>query len=81
MRGVSGPFNKRYFRHAEERYDNVDAVLNAKRLEVQGVKAADGGDLDEAMSFFNQAVAVAPSHPAGYNNRAQVLRLKGDDDG
>ncbi|KAK7501789.1 hypothetical protein BaRGS_00006875 [Batillaria attramentaria] len=66
--------------------DNEDAstdetVIKAKALEVEGVKAAEAGDLDMALDCFSRAVAVAPHWPSAYNNRAQALRLKGDTKG
>ena len=53
-------------------------MTEAKRLEVEGVTAAEAGDMDIALDRFSQAIRVAPHWPSAYNNRAQALRLKGD---
>lgn len=50
----------------------------SKQLEVQGVQAAETGDLEAALTFFSQAIGRTPQRASGYNNRAQALRLKGD---
>ncbi len=63
-----------------EETNDLEALLAAKRLEAEGVTAADAGDLETALALFNQAVTTAPLHAAGYNNRAQVFRLKGDEE-
>ena len=53
----------------------------AKRLEIEGVNAANGSDLGFAIEYFNRAIEIAPNRASGYNNRAQALRLKGDING
>jgi tetratricopeptide (TPR) repeat protein len=61
--------------------DNEDEITNAaeaKSLEVEGVKAAESGDLDKAIGLFTRAINIAPNWASGYNNRAQAYRLKGD---
>ena len=61
--------------------DNEDEITNAtaaKSLEVEGVKAAESGDLDTAVELFTRAINIAPKWASGYNNRAQAYRLKGD---
>jgi tetratricopeptide (TPR) repeat protein len=61
--------------------DNEDEITNAaaaKSLEVEGVKAAESGDLDTAIGLFTRAINIAPKWASGYNNRAQAYRLKGD---
>lgn len=62
-------------------FSDEDAVTNvaaAKNLEVEGVKAAESGDLDKAIGLFTRAINIAPEWASGYNNRAQAYRLKGD---
>ncbi|XP_052287005.1 tetratricopeptide repeat protein 36-like isoform X2 [Dreissena polymorpha] len=63
-----------------EHFEEVetDDIKEAKRLELEGVKAAEAGQVDKALELFSQAITVAPEHPSSYNNRAQALRLKGD---
>lgn len=59
-----------------------EAVTNeakkAKDLEVAAVKAAESGNLDEAIRLFTEAISVCPDRPSCYNNRAQALRLRHD---
>ena len=56
-------------------------MSEAKRLEIEGVNAANGSDLGKAIEYFNRAIEIAPNRASGYNNRAQALRLKGDING
>ncbi|KAF6210020.1 hypothetical protein GE061_015775 [Apolygus lucorum] len=66
---------------AEELIDNEEitpSVARAKEIEVEGIKAAEGGDLDGAESLLTEALRIS-ERASGYNNRAQVLRLKGKD--
>jgi tetratricopeptide (TPR) repeat protein len=61
--------------------DNEEEIINAaaaKILEVEGVEAAESGDLDTAIGLFTRAINIAPKWASGYNNRAQAYRLKGD---
>ncbi|XP_018591751.1 tetratricopeptide repeat protein 36 [Scleropages formosus] len=57
-----------------------DAMLleKVKGLELQGVSAAESGDLSEALECFDEAIRVLPQRPSAYNNRAQTRRLQGD---
>ena len=62
-----------------ENGDGVDGeeseeVKGAKVLEVEAVRAAEGGSLGDALELLNQAVSVAPNYASPYNNRAQVQR-------
>lgn len=50
----------------------------AIRLELLAVRAADSGDLESAMALVTEAIGLASQRPEGYNNRAQVHRLRGD---
>ena len=54
--------------------DEADSeeVKRAKLLEVEAVRAAEGGSLGDALELLNQAVTVAPNFASPYNNRAQV---------
>lgn len=58
--------------------EETEQVKEVKRLELEGVKAAESGDIDRALELLNQAITLAPEHASSYNNRAQVLRLHGD---
>ncbi|KAK8749666.1 hypothetical protein OTU49_015469, partial [Cherax quadricarinatus] len=49
----------------------------AKNHEIKGIRAADTGDIETAVGFFNRAIEIAPARASGYNNRAQAFRLQG----
>lgn len=50
----------------------------SKALELQGVIAAEAGDLSTALERFGQAINLLPERASAYNNRAQARRLQGD---
>lgn len=55
-----------------------DGTANkVKELEVEGVQAAEKGDVDRAIDIFSEVIQLAPNRASGYNNRAQALRIKG----
>ncbi|GFS04450.1 tetratricopeptide repeat protein 36-like [Elysia marginata] len=58
--------------------EDSEEVKQAKDFEIQGVRAAEAGNVEAALGFFQKAVQTAPEWPSAYNNRAQALRLKGD---
>lgn len=53
-------------------------LKQVKALELQGVSAAEAGDLQGALQLFSQAIGILPQRASAYNNRAQALRLRGD---
>ncbi|XP_051953459.1 tetratricopeptide repeat protein 36-like [Xyrauchen texanus] len=55
-----------------------ELIKQVKNLEIQGVLAAESGDLPAALQRFNQAISVLPQRASAYNNRAQTKRLQGD---
>ena len=61
--------------------EETESIKKAKALEVRGVRAAEAGNVEEALSCFSQAVVESPTWPSAYNNRAQALRLQGDEEG
>ncbi|NXX37601.1 TTC36 protein, partial [Nicator chloris] len=67
----------------EDIQDEVEAFPSelldqARELELQGVSAAESGDISTALERFNEAIRLLPERASGYNNRAQALRLRGD---
>ncbi|CAB0018123.1 unnamed protein product [Nesidiocoris tenuis] len=64
----------------KDKEQETPEVLIAKRLELEGVNAAEGGDFEKAENLFSQAIGAA-GRASSYNNRAQLLRLKGNDEG
>lgn len=64
---------------SEETVDVADSptVLKAKALELEAVRAAEGGELDRALQLINSSIELAPESSSHYNNRAQLYRLMG----
>ncbi|XP_043072676.1 tetratricopeptide repeat protein 36 [Puntigrus tetrazona] len=58
-----------------------ELVKQVKDLELQGVSAAEAGDLPAALQLFNQAIRILPQRASAYNNRAQTKRMQGDTNG
>ncbi|KAJ8405916.1 hypothetical protein AAFF_G00313530 [Aldrovandia affinis] len=68
---------------AEELIDDdsafdADILEQVKDVELQGVAAAESGDVPTALERFNQAIKALPQRASAYNNRAQTRRLQGD---
>lgn len=55
-----------------------ELLEQAQDLELQGVSAAESGDVNTALERFSEAIRLLPERASGYNNRAQALRLRGD---
>ena len=58
--------------------DSGDAAEEAKQYELLGVHKAEAGEYEDAMEYFNKAISTAPTRASGYNNRAQLWRIKGE---
>jgi Flp pilus assembly protein TadD len=58
-------------------HEESEAEKKAKELEISAVKNAEEGNVDLALSCLNEAVQCCPHSASVYNNRAQVLLLKG----
>ncbi len=56
-------------------------MKQVKDLELQGVSAAESGDLPAALQHFNQAIRILPQRASAHNNRAQTKRMQGDTKG
>eukprot|EP00064_Thunnus_orientalis_P024324 superscaffoldBa00010255_g24610 len=57
---------------------DTELLKQVKELEMQGVSAAEAGDLQTALQLFSQAIQILPQRASAYNNRAQALRLQGN---
>lgn len=61
----------------------IDEVIEAevlgkvKQMEIDAVRAAEKGELEESLEILNNAINIAPTHASCFNNRAQLHRLKG----
>ncbi|NWR75228.1 TTC36 protein, partial [Centropus unirufus] len=63
----------------EEAGEEGEALLErARALELEGVAAAEAGDVGAALQRFGEAIRLLPGRASAYNNRAQALRLRGD---
>ncbi|XP_052552980.1 tetratricopeptide repeat protein 36 [Tympanuchus pallidicinctus] len=65
-------------RHEEEEAFEPELLEQVRELELQGVSAAESGDVSAALERFSEAIRLLPQRASAYNNRAQALRLKGD---
>lgn len=54
---------------------NDATAAEARRLEHEGVEAANSGNLAQAIQYFTESITLAPDRSSGYNNRAQAYRL------
>ena len=61
-----------------DRSFDAELLKQVKEREMQGVSAAEAGDLQAAFERFNQAILMLPERASAYNNRAQTRRLQGD---
>ncbi|NXS56156.1 TTC36 protein, partial [Brachypteracias leptosomus] len=62
----------------EEDAFTPELLEQVRDLELQGVTAAESGDVTTALQRFSEAIHLLPERASGYNNRAQALRLRGD---
>jgi hypothetical protein len=58
-----------------ERLLDADLAVKVKQLELDGVEAAEKGDIAAAEQLFTEVIELAPQRASGYNNRAQARRL------
>ena len=61
-------------REGGEVEEDSDAVQKANDLEVQAVRVAEEGNLEDALELLTRAINEAPNYASPYNNRAQVSR-------
>ncbi|NXY86050.1 TTC36 protein, partial [Alcedo cyanopectus] len=55
-----------------------ELLEQVRDLELQGISAAESGDVSTALERFSESIRLLPERASGYNNRAQALRLRGD---
>ena len=58
-------------------HEETQEEKKAKELEISAVKSAEEGQVDIALNYLNEAISCSPNSASVYNNRAQVLLLKG----
>ncbi|KAL7752491.1 hypothetical protein RI367_002025 [Sorochytrium milnesiophthora] len=49
-----------------------------KKIEVEGIAAAEKGNASDAIALFTQCIDICPQYASVYNNRAQAYRLSND---
>ena len=61
---------------------NTDPELlkATRKLESEAVRTAESGNPSEALDILNKGIAQLPTDASLYNNRAQVHRLRSDND-
>lgn len=66
-----------------EEQESSPEAQKSKEFEISGVKAAEVGNIAEAIQLFTKAIEICPERASGYNNRAQVryLKIKEDEKG
>lgn len=60
---------------AEGHSADAASLVKVKQLELDGVEAAEKGDVAAAEQLFTEVIELAPQRASGYNNRAQARRL------
>lgn len=61
--------------------DVKEPQTSATKFEIEAVQLAEQELYDESLKKFEDSIKENPSRPSIYNNRAQVYRLQGNDDG
>ncbi|GLH01596.1 Tetratricopeptide repeat protein 36 homolog [Gryllus bimaculatus] len=64
--------------HMKDNDEDDKTLLPIKALERDGIEAAETGNFNAALKIFSKVIEAAPTRASGYNNRAQVYRLKGE---
>nr|XP_021188529.2 tetratricopeptide repeat protein 36 homolog [Helicoverpa armigera] len=65
----------------DEEEPTTEAYKESIALCAEGVRLAEAGKLEQALEKMTRGVQAAPDRAAGYNDRAQLLRMmKNDDD-
>ncbi|XP_055599932.1 tetratricopeptide repeat protein 36 [Uranotaenia lowii] len=54
-------------------------IKQSQTLELEAIKLAEHGKLQEAITIFSRAIEIAPERPAPWNNRAQAYRYLGNE--
>lgn len=59
----------------KENYSHLPKYLECEFQNMEGIKLAENGDFDNALTKFNKSIEMCPENPSPYNNRAQLYRL------
>lgn len=74
----NGAFNAEI---CDDLQDTKEEQTEATKCEIEGVQLAEKEKYVEALEQFKRSIEINPTRPSVYNNRAQVYRLQGNDDG
>lgn len=66
------------FTFSDDEDEASPEVEEAKKIELEAVKKAEAGYINESIDLLCKSIQMAPRRSSGYNNRAQAYRLKGD---
>lgn len=58
-----------------------EADKRAHELELEAVRHAEAGKIDDAIATFGKAIETSPEYASAYNNRAQAYRMAGKNEG
>lgn len=47
-----------------------------KRIEIEAIKIAESGKLEQGLQLINTAIEIMPNRPSLYNNRAHIYQFK-----
>lgn len=63
----------------KENPENI-LVEELKKLEVEAVKYAQNGEFEKSLNILNEVIEKCPKYASGYNNRAQLYRIQGNNE-
>lgn len=65
-----------HFIFLSDKEDDDELTLEIRKLEIEAVKNAEDGKLEEALTILQNAILLNPKRASSYNNRAQVYQLQ-----
>lgn len=67
--------------HLDDEGELTPTIQQSIKTELEAIAAAEKGDYEKACDLFEISMDLAPKRAAPYNNRAQVYRIQGDNEG
>ncbi|KAG0171160.1 Tetratricopeptide repeat protein 36 [Apophysomyces sp. BC1034] len=64
---------------AEKAFD-PELLEKLQKLEKEAIDFAENGDTDSALATLNKCIETEKEYPSAYNNRAQIYRMRKEDD-
>ncbi|KAJ3624985.1 hypothetical protein MTP99_018572 [Tenebrio molitor] len=56
--------------------EDTPEIEKTKKMEIEAIKLAENGKLDEALSTLTEALKITPNRASIYNNRAHVYQFQ-----